>query len=446
MTFSIRINQPQTRARLVVVMKKAVFLVAVFFFLLVPLRSEDYYNTAEIVSIEKTPEIIPRIRKMGLDLLMEWEGRIYILAGFEELVKLKIENIPYKLEGSDFLSSNIQDATAQSSINGDYHSYYEIEQELTAMEVSYPYLAKVFDIGDSLENRNIYALKISDNVHIDEDEVEVIFLGCHHAREWISVEVPFLIGKYLVENYETSPEIKNLVDRSEIWIVPLVNPDGLEYSIHFYRYWRKNRRYNWDGTYGVDPNRNYGYKWGLDNVGSSPNTSSEEYRGQAPFSEPETRAIRDLFAQKEFKLLVSYHSFSRIIMYPWGYTNQPSDKEDLFAQLAGEMASLIQSVNGNIYEYGPAGSSLYLTNGDTTDWAFGVYGVPSFTIELPPVDQMKGGFFNAENDIYSIFSENLPAMLYLIGWSIEQKKQDDVKLQKKYERQGRKKVKVKHGF
>ena len=444
MTFSKRINQPQAKAELVICIKRALILLAVFFFLLAPLRSEDYYNTAEIVSIEKTPEIIARIRNMGLDLLMEWEGRIYILAGFEELVKLQIENIPYKLEGSDLSSSNIQDAAAQSSINGEYHSYYEIEQELTAMEVSYPYLAKVFDIGDSLENRNIYALKISDNVQIDEDEAEVIFLGCHHAREWISVEVPFLLGKYLVENYETSPEIKNMVDRSEIWIIPLVNPDGLEYSIHFYRYWRKNRRLNEDGTYGVDSNRNYGYKWGLDNNGSSPNTSSEEYRGPAPFSEPETQAIRDLFAQKEFKSLISYHSFSRLIMYPWGYTNQPSEKEALLSTMAGEMASLIQSVNGSIYEYGPAGSSLYLTNGDTTDWAFGVYGIPSFTVELPPVDHMQGGFFNAENDIYPIFSENLPAMLYLIRWSIEQKNQDDVKLKKKYERLERKKLKVKY--
>ncbi len=393
MTFSKRINQPQAKAELVIGMKRALILLALFFFLLAPMRSEDYYNTAEIVSIEKTQEIIARIRNMGLDLLMEWEGRIYILAGFEELVKLQIENIPYKLEGSELSSSNIQDAAAQSSINGEYHSYYEIEQELTAMEVSYPYLAKVFDIGDSLENRNIYALKISDNVQIDEDEAEVIFLGCHHAREWISVEVPFLLGKYLVENYETSPEIKNMVDRSEIWIIPLVNPDGLEYSIHFYRYWRKNRRLNEDGTYGVDSNRNYGYKWGLDNNGSSPNTSSEEYRGPAPFSEPETQAIRDLFAQKEFKSLISYHSFSRLIMYPWGYTNQPSEKEALLSTMAGEMASLIQSVNGSIYEYGPAGSSLYLTNGDTTDWAFGVYGIPSFTVELPPVDHMQGGFF-----------------------------------------------------
>jgi len=83
------------------------------------------------------------------------------------------------------------------------------------------------------------------------------------------------------------------------------------------------------------------------------------------------------------------------------------------------MSGLMQSVNGNIYEYGQAGADLYLTNGDTTDWTFGTYGIPSYTVELPPIDQAHGGFFNAEEDIQPIFNENLPAMLYLIDWSVQ---------------------------
>ena len=93
--------------------------------------------------------------------------------------------------------------------------------------------------------RNIYALKISDNVQIEEEErIRSHHPGCHHAREWISVEVPFYVAKHLLENYSTDAHIRGLVNQSEIWIVPLVNPDGLEYSIHFYRYWRKNMRNN----------------------------------------------------------------------------------------------------------------------------------------------------------------------------------------------------------
>ena len=228
-----------------------------------------------------------------------------------------------------------------------------------------------------------------------------------------------MLAKLLTDNYYTNPDIKALVDNSEIWIVPIVNPDGLEYSIYVYRYWRKNRRDNGDGTYGVDLNRNYAFKWGFDNQGSSPDSISQVFRGLSPFSEPETRAIRELVAKHDFKALVSYHNFSQVILYPWGYKAGPSQIDDLLNKLAQTMSERIQAVNGRIYDYGRASSSLYLTNGDTTDWALGVYGIPSFTIELPPLDMLQGGFFTSEGDIQSIFSENLPAATYLIEWAIQ---------------------------
>lgn len=400
--------------------KKIIFFIASFSLIFIPLNPQDYTNT-DIISVEKKPQIIEKLQKMELDLLLEWNGRIYIILHHEldHLSKLEKENISYRLETDNFYPYNLKDVSIQSGVNGDYHSYQEVEKDLINLEESHPHLAKVYDIGDSLERRNIYALKISDNVSMDEDEAEVLFIGCHHAREWISVEVPFLLGKYLVENYDSNAEIKDLVDRSQIWIVPLLNPDGLEYSIHFYRYWRKNRRDNGNGSYGVDLNRNYSYKWGIDNEGSSPNSYSDVYRGKSPFSEPETQAIRDLFAKRNFQAVISFHSYSQVILYPWGYTELAPEKNDLLADLAANMSNLIQSVNGSIYEFGQASSSLYLTNGDTTDWALGNYNIPAYTIELPPIDQIHGGFFNAEKDIQSIIQENLPAALHLIDWSIQ---------------------------
>ena len=407
-------------------MKKKVFLFVVFFSILfTPLIPQDNYNT-DIISVDKNQTTLEKLWGMNLDLLMERNGKIFIVASIDDLIKLEEKNIAYTLETQNFYPLKQENITIQSGINGVFHSYKEIEQDLLAIESSYPNLARVIDIGDSLENRNIYALKISDNVQMEEDEAGILFLGCHHAREWISVEVSFLIGKYLVENYATNSEIKELVDQSEIWIIPLVNPDGLEYSIHFYRYWRKNMRDNGDGSYGVDLNRNYGFKWGYDNAGSSPIPFSGTYRGKSPFSEPETQAIRDLFTQKNFQALITYHSYSQVILYSWGYTKEPSYKNGLLANLAAEMSALMEPVNGRLYEYGQAGDFFYLTNGDTTDWSFGVYGIPSYTIELPPVDQIHGGFFNAEEDINSIFNENLPSALYLIDWAIQQK-QDKVK-------------------
>jgi len=303
-------------------------------------------------------------------------------------------------------------------MNGAYHSYLELEADLFALQHKFPDIVKVFDIGDSLERRNLYAMKISDNVALEEDEPEVLFLGCHHAREWISVEVPFLMGKYLAEHYADDPAVKRLVDQSEIWIVPLVNPDGLEYTIHGYRLWRKNRRDNGSSSYGVDLNRNYDYKWGIDNLGSSANPASEVYRGPAPFSEPETQAVRDLFLKKNFQALVSFHSYSQVILYPWGYTKEPPDDAQVLKEIAAEMSARMLAVNGRLYPYGQSGDALYLTNGDLTDWAYAVNGFPAYTIELTPVDWASGGFFNRQEDIDPIFEENRPAMIYLIDRAI----------------------------
>lgn len=393
----------------------------VIFFVLAGLSlqvSAQNYDLSEIISIKNNLLNREKIKDWPLDLLMERGGRIYIVADQKDMDCLYKLSIPFVLETQNFSSANRTSASIQGGVNGEFHSYAELERDLLDLENTYPDLGKVYDIGDSLEGRNIYALKISDNVLSDEDEAETLFVGCHHAREWISVEVPFLLGKYLLENYHLDVSIKNLVDQSEIWIIPLVNPDGLEYSIHFYRYWRKNMRDNGDGTYGVDLNRNYGFQWGFDNVGSSPNSSSEVYRGPAPFSEPESQAIRDLFAQHEFMSLVSYHSYSQVILYPWGYTSEPTDQDELFSDLASNMSQRMQAVNGRYYRFGGGSYSLYTTNGTTIDWSFGTYGIPSFTFELPPSSSQQGEFFNAEEDIQPIFQENLQAALYLIEWTI----------------------------
>ncbi len=416
----------------------------------------NWLNT--IVWVEKCPQNIEKLKTMCLDILMDWQDKIWIVATPDDLNKLKSAGISYSdadadhdpggdnesddTNGSDKIDGlrdenlfGAIDAKAgsdksfhqapdplsvQTTINGVFHSYREVETEILALEQAFPNLVQVHVIGNSLEMRNIYALKISDNVQTDEvGEAEVLITGCHHAREWISVEVPLYVAKHLAENYATDSHIRNLVDRAQVWIVPLLNPDGLEYTIHFYRYWRKNMRDNGNRTYGVDQNRNYDYMWGNDDEGSSPISSSYVYRGPAPFSEPETQAVRDLFAERDFQVFISYHNYSQVIIYPWGYTNEPSELDATLEEMASEMAARIERVNGRVYDYGQAGNQLYVTNGGATDWALGVYGIPAFTIELPPVDQQHGGFYNPEEDISSIVRENIPAMLYVIEWAIE---------------------------
>jgi carboxypeptidase T len=370
-------------------------------------------RSQDIVSVRATEENRIKLARTPLDRLMEWDHKIYLVLAPGDLPRLRSLGVPFAFETARLAPPPPPGAASQGGLNGAYHSYVELEQDLLSIERAYPAIARLSRLGTTLEGRTIYALKISDHPDRDEDEPEVLFLGCHHAREWISVEVPLLLAHFLTGEYRTNETARKLVDSAEIWIIPLVNPDGLEYSIQTYRWWRKNRRFNVDGSFGVDLNRNYGYMWGVDNEGSSPDPSSDVFRGREPFSEPETRIIRGLCEARDFRVVVSYHSYSQLILYAWGWTTLPAPKAAEYAALAGRMAELIRPVNGR--DYTPeAASLLYLTNGDTVDFASGTLGIPAFTIELPPLDFVHGGFMNAENDIQTVFAENLPAMLFLI--------------------------------
>jgi len=298
---------------------------------------------------------------------------------------------------------------------GLYHTYAELDKELHQLAGANAQIARVTSIGKSLEGRELWAIKISDNVAQDEPESTVVFVGGHHAREWISVDVPFLLARNLLNVYGTDTMATRLVNQTEIWIVPMVNPDGHQYSVTTQRLWRKNRRNNGDGTFGVDLNRNYSYQWG--GPGSSGNTFSDTYRGAAPFSEPETQAVRDFLQQHRPSSLISYHNFSQLILYPWGYTNSPAPDAPLLNNLAVAMADRIRVVHN--VSYTPQQSSdLYLASGDTTDWLYGVFGVPCFTIELRPRSAFPG-FELPDNEIAPTFEENLPAALYLIDRSLQ---------------------------
>jgi carboxypeptidase T len=374
----------------------------------------------EIVSVSAREFRAKGLGRKGLDLLFERQGRVYIAASPEEVAALAAGRVAFTFETARFAPAGAAGISSAGGLNGAYHSSLELETDLRLLEASHPQLAVVREIGKSLEGRPIYGLKVSDNPALDEDEPAFLVLGCHHAREWISVEVPLLLGRHLLENYATDPAIRALVDRGEIWIVPLVNPDGLEYSIHVYRYWRKNRRANSDGSFGVDLNRNYGYMWGYDDVGSSPEPTSSIYRGAAPFSEPETEAVRRLFVSRDFRAVVSFHSYAQVILYPWAYVTWPSPADAELSALAGAMAGLMAAVRGSVYQYGQsAGGIGYTSNGEMADWTYAVAGVPSFTVELPPEDANEGGFFNDESEIDAIFRENLPALLYLAGNAFE---------------------------
>jgi carboxypeptidase T len=295
-----------------------------------------------------------------------------------------------------------------------FHNYTELTAELQALQNRNADIARVHSIGKSTEGRDIWAIHLNtstaDLEAASSNKPGVIFMGNHHAREHVSLEVPLMLVQYLLD-HRRDARVASLLDSRDIWVVPMVNPDGVEFDISTgkYKWWRKNRRDNGNGTYGVDLNRNYSYGWGTG--GSSKDTSSDIYMGPTPFSEPETQVIkRFVESHLNAKMLLSFHTFSELILYPWGgkYDPVPNQRDhEVFVKMAKTMAKW------NRYTPEQA-SELYIASGDTTDWAYGEHGIFAFTFELSPSDMMDGGFYPGAGAIDRIFNDNLQPCLYMM--------------------------------
>src|SRR6266481_2073913 len=209
-----------------------------------------------------------------------------------------------------------------------FHTPPQVDVALTTLHNTYPGKTSIITIGTSYGGNPIKALKISSNPGVnDPTKGDVVYVALHHAREWISVEVALYLADELLARYSTDATLHADMDRLQIWIIPVVNPDGYAYTTTdgscsvptSPRMWRKNRRDNGDGTYGVDLNRNWGYQWGLLS-GSSDITSTDTYHGTSAFSEKETQVLRDFVnGLTNLKTLVSYHSFTELYLRPWAY-------------------------------------------------------------------------------------------------------------------------------
>lgn len=311
-----------------------------------------------------------------------------------------------------FLSAAGYDAEAARGADeaGAFHSYAEVVADLNALAAQYPTLCTVTDIGNSVQGRDLLMLKISDNAAIDEGEPEMLFTGCHHAREWISVEVPLYMAHQLLSNYGTDPEITAIVDNAEIHIIPMVNPDGHQYSITNQRLWRKNRAVYPGGT-GVDLNRNYSVGWG--GAGTSGSVSSDLYRGPSPWSEAESAAMRDFFLSRDIKTSLCFHSYSQLVLFPPGCSMTPTADHADFTRIGEGIASAITAVNGKAYRAGASAIILYQACGSSMDYYYETRGTMAFAMELPP-DTFDPGFVLPEAQIPSVNEETFEGMKVLM--------------------------------
>ncbi|GAB4189802.1 MAG: M14 family metallopeptidase [Roseiflexaceae bacterium] len=301
-----------------------------------------------------------------------------------------------------------------------YHNYAEMTTAIQTVAAAKPSIVSRFSMGKSYQNRDLWAVKISDNVTVDENEPEVLFIGLHHAREHLTVEMTLYILNLLANGYGTDSTITNLVNTREIYILFNMNPDGGEYDVATgtYRSWRKNRQPNSGSSYvGTDLNRNYGYKWGCCG-GSSGSTSSDTYRGSAAFSGVETQRVRDFInsrvigGKQQIRTSISFHTYSELVLWPYGYTytDVPSDMtrddRDTFAAMGRYMAS----TNGYTAQQA---SDLYVADGTYDDWAYGVHKIFSFTFEMYPKTSSPG-FYPPDEQIATQTSRNRAAVIYLI--------------------------------
>jgi carboxypeptidase T len=382
----------------------------------IPASSEAARARESFVRVTtKSPAVVESLIRRGVEILAFSEGRyLDVLADEGQIEFLRSLGVPLSIQNLESMRSPVQDLDADLGL---YHTYTEMESTVADWASLYPNILELSVLGPSIEGRSLYCLKISDNVTIDEDEPEVLYMGNHHARELMSVEIPLLFAKYLLENYGIDPEVTDLVNGREIYVVPMVNPDGHVYVENNHSgspnyWWRKNRRLNPDLTsYGVDLNRNYGYEWGHDNIGSTPVQSGITYRGTAPFSEPETQAIRDLVEAREFATAFSYHSYGQLLLFPWSYERLNTPDHDVFAAL-GEA---LTETNGYLPGNQASGAIGYLVNGGSDDWFYGEQTTKekifSFTAEVNTSSQ--GGFGPPDSLIGPTFDLLLPMNLLL---------------------------------
>jgi len=408
------------------------------------------------VKIDLRETSISKVSQLGLETDHgEYARGKYLISDFSnlEIDLLEDNNIPFKIMIADvkkhYANQNAQSHTdkdiLQRSNNdcrdvgvqfdvdtpenyefgsmGGYLTYDELLVALDDMSSQFPNLITVRQqIGTRLthEGRPIFWLRISDNPNDEEGEPEILYTALHHAREPNSLSQMIFYMWHLLENYETDPEVKYLVDNTAMHFIPCVNPDGYVFNESTDPdgggLWRKNRAVENGQVVGVDLNRNYGFEWAFDNQGSSSNSNSEIYRGLAPFSEPETQTVRDFCNDHLFRICMNYHTFGNVLIYPFGFNDEETPDQASYQAFTQAMTT-----ENNF----PAGTGLETVgstaNGDADDWMYGdVDSKPKILSLTPEVGPGTFGFWPPASAIdnlnKSVLRQNLVSAHLLLNY------------------------------
>ncbi len=379
-----------------------------------------------LIQVEVDAEGLQRLLSLDMDVPHVHPGADHaqVIADAGELATLRQVGIQYRVLVDDLQAwyaerldpseqalsagspygANLSPAFGQGEIGG-YYSYDEVTSILDQISAANPSIVtQKVSLGSTIQGRQIWMVKVSDNPGVDENEPEVRYDSMHHAREPQGMQTNLFFLSYLVEEYGSDPMATYLVNEREIFFIPIVNPDGYVYNQQIAPngggLWRKNRRNNGNGTTGVDLNRNYPYQWGFDGVGSSGNGNSETYRGAMPASEPETQAMVSFIQSRSFKTALSIHTFSNLWISPWGYDELFPSNYSEFSEI-GELAT-----EENNYVHAPGWVTLYTANGVTNDYDLSAKGTLSWT---PEIGSSADGFWPPQSRIVPLAEENLLA-------------------------------------
>ncbi len=362
----------------------------------------------------KAPNVLVRsqiAQVIHIDSIVD--DRVYAVVGDASFEELKEKFGSRILESYKLPETAVAKSVATNDFPGEdaiYHTYEEMETLMKSLVQTYPKLASLDSIGKSKSGRNLYALSLGLKKESTQTMVPTVaYLGAHHAREHLSTEVPLLSAVRLLEEYATSPRVKQILDHRRLIFIPMVNPDGVMYDIRDGRYhsWRKNHEEGTGAYDGVDLNRNYDQNWARG--GSSSYPSSDIYHGPGPFSEPESIAIKEFVeGNADIRAMISFHSFGELVLYPWSGSFETVGGADLevFKNWGAKMAAS----NGYTNQQS---SELYISTGDTCDWAYESAGVFCFTFELSPKGRMNGGFYPGAQAVEAAVNQNYESILLL---------------------------------
>jgi hypothetical protein len=323
-----------------------------------------------------------------------------------------------ELERLGFQPQILEDATPDEESTEALQDYLDEQESAAAVDRiagDYPAIAQKIEYEDPThEGRIATGLKISDNVGTEEAEPTILFVSQHHAREVMTPEVIIAFADELTQQYGIDPEVTRWVDEHEIYLIPCHNPDGTHHVFNVYNNWRKNRRDNGDGSFGVDPNRNYPFQW--DGCGgSSGSPSSDTYRGPSPGSEPITQSLMTITEDVRPAISLTYHTYGEYVLHPFGCDPALPDDPDRRAHrdIGSALAMKVENDNGTgYYRMGTPPELLYGVDGDSDGWLHGIGGTVAFTIEMNSSSQGFQPDYDTWRD--TTVTRNLRGMRYLV--------------------------------